>query len=194
MSERTPGTIIVIVGPSGAGKDSLIDFARHRFAGDDDIGFVRRYITREADAGSEDHHAVSVEQFDEMQRAGLFAVHWGAHDLHYGIPADTRDQLASGKTLIANGSRAALPEFLGAYANVAVITVTADPEIIAQRLRSRGREDDQSISKRLARSQQEWAVDCRHVVIDNSGALEAAGAEFVKAILSIARADVAQSA
>lgn len=194
MSERTPGTIIIVVGPSGAGKDSLIDFARRRFADSVDIGFVRRYITRDADAGSEDHHAVSVEQFEEMRQAGLFAVHWGAHDLHYGIPADTRYQLAGGKTLVANGSRAALPEFLRAYTRVAVITVTADPDIIAQRLKSRGREDDQSISRRLARSQQAWTVDCRHLVIDNSGALETAGAEFVRAILSIAKADVTQTA
>ncbi|MDB5525488.1 MAG: phnN [Rhizobium sp.] len=178
------GTMIIVVGPSGAGKDSVIDFAWQHLGDDPDIGFVRRFITRDADAGNEDHHAVSIEKFDEMRQAGRFAVHWGAHGLHYGIPADTVDKIEAGKTLIANGSRAAIPEFLKAYPNVLVITITADPEIIAERLRTRGREDDVSISQRLARSLQEWTIDCRHLVIDNSGTLETAGAEFVRAILA----------
>lgn len=190
MSGRQQGTMIAVVGPSGAGKDSLIDFARRRLAGNEAIGFVRRFITRDADAGSEDHHALSVEAFEAMRLAGRFAVHWGAHDLHYGIPAETREELAAGKTLVANGSRAAIPDFLEAFPKVLVVTVTADPAIIAERLKSRGREDEESISRRLARSQQEWAIDCRQVVIDNSGTIEAAGAEFVKAILKAAQGEI----
>eukprot|EP01035_Chromulina_nebulosa_P016307 gene16307-21610_t len=100
--------MIVVVGPSGAGKDSLIDFARDRLAGEGAVVFVRRFVTRGADAGNEDHQAVSLEAFERMRDAGAFAVHWGAHDLHYGIPADTRMQLAAGMTLIANGSRGAI--------------------------------------------------------------------------------------
>ena len=192
--DRQQGTMIVVVGPSGAGKDSLIDFARERLAGSADIGFVRRFITRDADAGSEDHHAVTMAQFEDMRRAGRFSVHWGAHDLHYGIPADTRDQLADGRSLIANGSRAAIADFLRAYPKLVVITVTADPEIIAERLKARGREDDHSISRRLARSQREWTIDCHHLVIYNSGRLETAGAEFVKAILATVKHDATQTA
>ena len=187
MSERRQGTMIVVVGPSGAGKDSLIDFARRRLMNDVHIGFVRRFITRDADAGSEDHHAVTSAQFEAMRAAGGFAIHWGAHDLHYGIPADTRDQLAGGRTLIANGSRAALPEFRKAYPNLLVVTVTADPEIIAQRLKARGREDEAAITKRLARSkEQSWPIDCQHVAIDNSGTLETAGSALVALILRTA--------
>lgn len=183
--------MIAVVGPSGAGKDSLIDFARRQLAGDPEIAFVRRFITRAADAGSEDHHAVSVAEFEEMRDAGRFAVHWGAHGLYYGIPAETRDYLAEGKTLVANGSRAALPEFQKAYANLLVVGITAAPEIIAQRLKSRGREDDVAISKRLARSKERsWPSDCRSIEIDNSGALETAGSEFVHVILQHVRSAV----
>jgi ribose 1,5-bisphosphokinase len=188
MSDSQQGTMIAVVGPSGAGKDSLIDFARRHLVNEANVGFVRRFITRDADAGSEDHHAVTQAQFETMRDAGRFAVHWGAHDLYYGIPAETRDQLANGKTLIANGSRAALPEFQKAYANLLVVTVTAAPGIIAERLKSRGREDAAAISKRLARSQeQSWPIDCRTVEIDNSGTLEAAGNEFVRVILQAAQ-------
>ncbi len=196
MSTGHPeGTMIAVVGPSGAGKDSLIDFARQRLADNDDIAFVRRFITRNADAGSEEHHALSLPEFDDMRRAGRFAVHWGAHDLHYGIPAETRDQLAAGRTLVVNGSRAALPDFLAAYRNLLVVTVTADADIIAERLKSRGREDEAAISRRLARSQQEWVIDCpHHQLIDNSGALASAGAEFVRLILATARSGIPERA
>jgi len=191
MNEHQQGTMIAVVGPSGAGKDSLIDFARRHLVNETNIGFVRRFITRDADAGSEDHHAVTQAQFEAMRDAGRFAVHWGAHDLYYGIPAETRDQLANGKTLIANGSRPALPEFQKAYANLLVVTVTAAPEIIAERLKSRGREDDAAISKRLARSQEQaWSIGCRAIEIDNSGTLETAGNEFVRVILQTARQTV----
>jgi ribose 1,5-bisphosphokinase len=191
MTSYEQGTMIAVVGPSGAGKDSLIDFARRRLADDDSIGFVRRFITRNADAGSEDHHAVTLAQFEAMRDAGKFSVHWGAHDLHYGIPVESREQLAVGRTLVVNGSRAAIPDFLTAYPKLLVVTVTADPAIIAERLTARGREDAASISKRLARSEQQWTIACRHVVIDNSGALEVAGAEFVNTVLKVAHGEAA---
>jgi ribose 1,5-bisphosphokinase len=194
MTGSIRGTMIAVVGPSGAGKDSLIDFARRSLAGNDGIAFVRRFITRDADAGSEDHHAVSVAEFEAMRDAGRFAVHWGAHDLHYGIPADTLAALADGKTLIANGSRAAIADFHKAYGKLLVVAVTADPAVIAARLKTRGRENDASIARRLARAQQDWHVDCCAAVIDNSGALAVAGAEFVKLILQTARGSAPQSA
>ena len=49
------GAIIVVVGPSGAGKDSVIGFVAQHFADRADIDFVRRVITRPSDAGGEDH-------------------------------------------------------------------------------------------------------------------------------------------
>ena len=103
--------------------------------------------------------------------------------------------MAAGRTLVVNGSRAALPDFLAAYRKLLVVTVTADPDIIAERLKARGREDDAAISRRLARSRQEWVVDCPHQhVIDNSGALAIGGSDFVRLILATAKSGVAQTA
>jgi ribose 1,5-bisphosphokinase len=183
MTSSTPeGTMIVVVGPSGAGKDSLIDFARQKLADAPDIDFVRRYITRPADAGSEDHRAVTVAEFEAMRDKGAFAVHWGAHDLHYGIPVETQARLAAGVTLVANGSRAAIADFRIAYPRLLVVVVTAAAEIIAERLRNRGREDEAAIARRLARSRQGWSFDCAAIEIDNSGPLDQAGLELVRLI------------
>jgi ribose 1,5-bisphosphokinase len=52
--------LIVLVGPSGAGKNSLMAYAREQFDADPTVLFVRRAITRRA--------------FLATQAAGLFAV------------------------------------------------------------------------------------------------------------------------
>ena len=93
--------LVLVVGPSGAGKDTVLALARVALAGDRRFRFVRRVITRPADAGGEDHEAVSVREFD----ARAFALRWQAHGLHYGIPLDVTDDLARGIVVVANVSR-----------------------------------------------------------------------------------------
>ena len=65
------GAIIVVVGPSGAGKDSVIGFVARHFADRQDIDFVRRVITRPSDAGGEDHESISGEVFDDRLRPAI---------------------------------------------------------------------------------------------------------------------------
>jgi ribose 1,5-bisphosphokinase len=179
---QQPGTMIVVVGPSGAGKDSLINAARDHFRNDPNVGFVRRVITRAVDGETEDHRSVSPEDFAAMKHDGRFAVSWQAHGLRYGIPAETLDDLAAGRTLIANGSRGALVAFTDAFASLAVIEVTARPEVIAARLKLRGRETPEEIERRLSRVTRDWQPDCKCAVVDNSGALGDAQRAFIDAI------------
>ena len=186
---QTParGTMIVVVGPSGAGKDTLIDYARDRLSHNSDISFVRRVITRPATAGGEDHLAVTEAEFELMRQQQAFAVSWGAHGLFYGIPTDTLGQIARGSTLVANGSRAALGEFRQAYARLAVIAISARQEIIAERLAARGRESLADIQARLARSADGWQAGPDCISIDNSGTVEEAGQALCDAVEALAR-------
>jgi ribose 1,5-bisphosphokinase len=176
------GTMIVVVGPSGAGKDSLINAARNHFRSDSSVGFVRRVITRPVDGETEDHISVSPEDFAIMNQGHRFAVSWEAHGLHYGIPVETLDELAAGRTLICNGSRGALAAFTGAFVSLAVIEVSARPEVIAERLALRGRETPSEIERRLARVARNWQPDCEFAVVDNSGALGDAQRTFIDTI------------
>lgn len=173
------GTMVVVVGPSGAGKDSVMSYAARHFAREARVQFVRRVITRPADAGGEAHEATDAEGFARRRSEGGFAVSWDAHGLSYGIPAETLAQLENGVTLVANGSRSALPAFVAAYPRLTVVLVTARPDILAERLAARGRETADAIRKRLARAAPEIVVAADTVVIDNSGALEDAGEALV---------------
>lgn len=176
------GLMIAVVGPSGAGKDSLINLARETYRDDPRIGFVRRVITRPADGATEDHVPAAPEDFERFEREGRFAVTWGAHGLRYGIPKETADDIAAGLVLIANGSRAAIDRFRAAYPALAVIEITARPDVIAARLARRGRESTAEIERRISRDTGDWRPDCRHVRIDNSGTIEDAAERLFAAI------------
>ena len=175
----TKGTIFVVVGPSGAGKDSVIDHARRQLAGDKTYSFVKRYITRPREAGGEDHQPVDHAAFSELAAAGKLALRWQAHGLFYGIPAQTLADLEAGRVLIANGSRAALPAFREVYGDaLKVVLVTAPKTVLAERLATRGRETADSILQRLERSGELGDETIADLVIVNDKELAEAGNLF----------------
>ncbi|MCG5481824.1 MAG: phosphonate metabolism protein/1,5-bisphosphokinase (PRPP-forming) PhnN [Ensifer alkalisoli] len=180
--EKSRGTLIAVVGPSGAGKDSVMGFAASHFANRPDILFVRRVITRPSDAGGEVHESVSAAEFEEMHRCGAFAVSWQAHGLRYGVPREIAAKVASGMIAIVNGSRTALPAFRAAFGEISVVLVTAEPPVLARRLAERGRESEADVLRRLTRQAPEIIAGPDVTVIDNSGRLEVAGNRFVALI------------
>ncbi len=174
VSLPSRGMLVAVVGPSGAGKDTLIDAVRRHFEGSDLIRIVRRVITRPAEAGGEDHLPATEEEFARLRDSGAFACHWQAHGLFYGIPAAARASVDEGALVIANGSRSALPHFAAAFPRLKVLNITARPEVLAERLAARGRESRDEILRRLDRSSLEVTGDFDVETIDNSGSLEEA--------------------
>lgn len=167
-----PGLLVLVVGPSGAGKDTLLAFARARLAGRPDIVFARRLVTRPPD-GTEDHEPFDVAAFEEGVAADRFALGWRANGLCYALGADVKAALAAGHTVVANGSRAAVAEARARFARVKVVHITAPPTVLAARIADRGREDANARAGRLAR---EPALDAPpDLSIVNDGAVEPAG-------------------
>lgn len=162
------GRLIAVVGPSGVGKDSLME---RLAAADPSLHLVRRTITRAPELGGEAFDPVSVEKFNRMVAAGHFAVHWGAHDLQYGIPASAQIVLASGQDCLANFSRTALVAGDAAFAHFCVLNITARPKTLASRLKARSRESEEQIAKRLAQATKPLPGGLNVMTISNDGAL-----------------------
>ncbi len=151
--------LILIVGPSGAGKDTLMNGARERLGDDARYRFVRRTITRPGQIGEEAHDSAGEQDFELRREGGEFALTWRAHGLRYGVPADIAVDLAGGRVVIANVSRAVVAE------------VSAPADVLARRLAARGREDAVDVARRLSRAiELPMPVD-RHSVV-NDGTVE----------------------
>lgn len=141
------GRVQAVVGPSGAGKDTLL-------AGLAAAGLahrVRRVITRAPRPGDEPFEGVGDAEFDRRLAAGLFALHWRAHGLAYGLPWAEFAALDDGRDVVFNGSRAVLAEAARLFPGLRVILIDAPPWVLAARLAARGREHGPAIAARLER-------------------------------------------
>ena len=173
------GALILVVGPSGAGKDSILREARKALHDDERIRFARRFITRAPDA-NEDNCALTTAQFATARALGGFLLSWDAHGLSYGLPASVAIDLARGMSVVANVSRAIVEPARRMWARTFVIQISASPDVLAARLAARGR--DTNADERLSRSKSfsEIAADLEIV---NDGELEM-GARQMTAFIS----------
>lgn len=146
-----PGLVVLVVGPSGAGKDTLIRAAQARLGADARFHFVRRVVTRTPSPTDEDHDAIDESDFDALVASGATALVWRAHGLAYALPRDMDMAVRAGRVAVANASRAAVEPARRRYAHRLVIEVTAPLEILLARLLSRGRESEDEIRRRLSR-------------------------------------------
>jgi len=166
------GAWVFVCGPSGAGKDSVIEAARQIMGPRPNTVFARRMVTRAAQPGS-DHDAVTEAHFLHLQNSGGLSWHWQAHGYSYGIARHYEDDVGAGRRVLVNGSRAHVLG-LAPAANLRVIEVTADPQQVANRLMQRGRDSNSAVASRLARNSSFSGLQADLVIV-NDGALTVAG-------------------
>lgn len=177
MSRR----LIYVMGPSGAGKDSVLGWLRGALPPGSPVAWARRTITRAADAGGETHEPVDAAEFEALHAAGEFAMAWQANGLRYGI---RRDQLApaqQGRWVWVNGSRAYLDEALQRHPGMTVVHITAPAAVLEQRLLARGRETPEQIRARVARATA-LASPKGAIEIVNDTTIEQAGLKLLQAL------------
>jgi ribose 1,5-bisphosphokinase len=174
-----PGRLILVVGPSGAGKDTLLALAKAACSDDMNIVFPRRVVTREA-SSSEDNETLSPDAFQAARQRGAFAMHWEAHGHCYALPKAIDDDISAGRTVVVNVSRMVVEAMRCSYADVVVVAITAPPQILAERLATRARSSDGQIDARLRRSVEDAARP--DVTISNVGSAEYHGRQLVRII------------
>lgn len=179
---RGPGALVAIVGPSGAGKDSVMAGAARHPELDPRVRFARRTVTRAPRPDAEDHDSLDEAAFARAAAAGAFSLHWAAHGLRYGLGSAARDDVGRGLAVVANLSRRVLGEAAARFPRLHVVEVTAEPAVLLRRLTARGREDGASVRERIARRAPVAlpAGAAGHVLIDNSGDLADAVERLVR--------------
>jgi ribose 1,5-bisphosphokinase len=184
--DSAPARVYLLVGPSGAGKDTVLQALAARLAPEDGLAIARRVITRPTIPGApEQHVAVTSAAFARLRAAGAFALDWESHAHAYGIGTEIRLWLAAGVSVIANGSRAALPAARARFGTaLTIIHLTASPATLARRLAERGREDPRSIKARLRRTPDlTYLRDCP--TIENEGSVDEAVASLHRIVTGV---------
>jgi guanylate kinase len=162
MSHRLPtdtddGLLLIISGPSGAGKTTITRGVERRIA---DSVFSVSYTTRAktpADTEGVDYHFTTDENFNAMKARGEFLETAGVYGKQYGTPkAPVLEQLRRGRLMIleidVQGAIAVKRQVLDAFA---IFVLPPSEDVLLQRLRDRKREDEAQIQKRFAAAKAE---------------------------------------
>jgi len=176
--------LIYVIGPSGAGKDSLLNGLRQDFAcmtKPPSFYFAQRTITRNHDQSNEAHEAVDVSNFVLLNNSNAFALNWFANGLHYGVRHKELAPMSAGTWVIVNGSRAYLKEAKLRFPGLTVLHITAPSDVLRARLFSRARENQQAIEDRLSRAQS-FVPEPQDMSLSNDGNL-ADGLAMLKNLL-----------
>lgn len=177
------GKLIYLMGPSGAGKDSLIDAAREPLR---EIGceVAQRVITRSAASLGEQAQEVSRREFELALQQGAFALSWQANGLRYAITKQIDDWLAAGRHVLVNGSRGHQQQARERYPDLIPILLTVDNDVLRSRLLRRERESVEDIERRLQRNalfaDEIWKADPALLRLDNSGELSSTVLQLLK--------------
>ncbi|MGD8910720.1 MAG: phosphonate metabolism protein/1,5-bisphosphokinase (PRPP-forming) PhnN [Chromatiales bacterium] len=176
--------LFYVVGASGVGKDSLLNYARSQLQFDTSVIFAHRYITRSQDAGGENHVVLSEAEFASRMGRGCFAMQWYSHNTWYGIGVEIDQWLSKGFNVVVNGSRGYLDEAARNYPELTPVLITAELELLRRRLQNRGRESVDQIEQRL-HSAQRLDQEIKHPRlhrIANNGILAQAGEQLLQLI------------
>jgi ribose 1,5-bisphosphokinase len=179
------GALVYVMGPSGAGKDSVLRRARAMLSVDLPIVFAHRYITRPVEAGGENHVALSGAEFALRRAHGLFAFHWHAHGNDYGIGHEIHAWRRAGLAVVVSGSREHFLTMDGVDEATVPVLITAPAERLEERLLKRGREDATAAAERLRRGVARDLDVAGAVTITNDGALDEAAKVFVRLLATL---------
>ena len=177
--------LVLVAGPSGSGKGTLLAAARAVLVGDPRYSFVRCALTRPVGQGAEHDEFVTDAEFEKRCAAGGFALHWRAQGVRYGVPSDVELDLAAGRTVVAKVSRVVIADAVARFP-VSVVEITAPADVLARRLAARGRGDAVDAARRLSRTT-ELPLPVEREIIVNDGTVEQ-GTKRLLAALSRAAA------
>ncbi|WP_282604385.1 phosphonate metabolism protein/1,5-bisphosphokinase (PRPP-forming) PhnN [Pelagibius sp. Alg239-R121] len=182
------GTLVLVVGPSGSGKDSILGGVETALGKDRDFYFPRRDITRPGAFGGEPYRSLSVDEFQDQKAKGAYSLSWFAHGLSYGIPKVIERQLDNGHHVVVNVSRGVIPEARQRLQPVRIVSIEVPQETLRHRLKGRNRESESEIELRLERAAA-FKIKGQDVFgLNNESTLDSAVEKFVALLTEISQA------
>ena len=167
------GLAFVVTGPSGAGKNSVIDLVMDQLP---QLVYSVSYTSRSkrpTEIDGEDYVFVSEDEFVRRIEADDFLEHVTYLDDHYGTSrSQIKDVIAGGFDVILNieveGAKKLQQEDLGGTKVVYVFLTPSTMEELEARLRKRNTEDENKIQRRLQLAKQEMkALPCFDYLVIN---------------------------
>jgi len=187
MNKTFSGTLFLVIGNSGSGKDSIIKAVLERYPSDlKSIRLTQRYITR-SPSEDEDNISISPEEFREMSKQGKFALEWHIYGLDYGVPIEIDSWLKNGHPVIVNVSRTIVKKAREIYRNLKIIFIEVPFEITLKRLKARARESGKRLEERIERAKKNQKYSDADFVVDNSEELENAVNQFLNYVISVVK-------
>ena len=185
MIKNFPGILVLVVGNSGSGKDSIISEVVKRFPSNlKEIHLTQRYIIRPT-SETEDNVVITPEIFKEMSLQKKFSLEWHIYDLDYGVPIDIDDWLKKGHPVIVNVSRTIVKKARSIYRNILVVFISVPFDITLKRVKERARESGKLLQDRIQRAKENQTFPEADFIVDNSGELEIAIDQFLSYLISV---------
>jgi guanylate kinase len=176
--------VLVVTGPSGVGKGTLIKRLLERVPGLTLSVSATTRPPRPGEVDGRDYHFLSDEEFEKRLVGGEFLEHAMYAGNHYGTPRSEIERAPDGLVLEievegARQVRERLPEALQ------VFIAPPSPEALRERLLKRGTDSDEQMRRRLARAEEELAArsEFKHVIVNDD--LDKAVAELERLVARI---------
>jgi len=170
--------LIVISGPAGVGKDSVIQRMKARGC---ELHFVVTATDRPPrpnEIHGVDYFFLTTEDFLHMEQDGELLEHATVYGQHKGVPKQqVREALSSGKDVVmrVDVQGAAAIHRLAPEAVLIFLTAASEEEL-EQRLRDRGDDSPEQLERRIATAREEMrrAAEFDYVVVNADGRLDRA--------------------
>jgi phosphonate metabolism protein PhnN/1,5-bisphosphokinase (PRPP-forming) len=180
------GTLILLIGNSGSGKDSLIQWVSDHWPHDRIPPIIPvRVITRPPSPETEAYQSISEEKFQALSKLNAFSLQWKSYGIYYGVKAEIEDYLTQGRSVLVNVSRQIVEDARSRLPRVCVIFVKVPLQITQERIRARGREHGEDLERRLERARNNQEFPTADYQIDNSGDLATAGDQLLKVLFTV---------
>ncbi len=164
--------VFLIIGNSGAGKDTVIDEVLRRFPPHyKKLQVPKRVITRQS-SDTEKFEPVDTETFYKLRESGEFILEWESYEHFYGIRREVMDWLDAGHPVILNISRNVVQTARETFPDVRVIFIRVPLDVTADRIIERGRESYKEVLNRVVRAQEHQDYEGADFIVDNVGNIE----------------------